>query len=84
MTRTDFLTALEEATMAAPGSLTGEGSLETLKNWDSMAVVVLIAHVDERFSVSLSDADISVCRTANDLADLVGSKIKVDVQASSG
>jgi len=65
----------EDTIMAAPGSLTGAESLDNLENWDSMAVVVFMAQVDENFSISLSGAEIAHCRTVNDLLELLRSAI---------
>ena len=77
MTRTIFLRMFEETIMAAPGSLTGTESLETLKDWDSLAVAVFIAQADDHFSISLSGDDIVRCRTVNDLSGLLGNKIQL-------
>ncbi len=73
MTRTSFLRMFEETILAPPGSLTGEESLEKLKDWDSLSVAVFIAHADERFSISLSGDDVVQCKTVNDLSGLLGS-----------
>ena len=73
MTRASFLRMFEETILAPPGSLTGDESLEKLKDWDSLAVVVFITQADERFSVTLSGDDVVRCKTVNDLSGLVGS-----------
>jgi acyl carrier protein len=72
MTRANFLQMFEETIMAPPGSLTGDESLEKLKDWDSLAVVVFISQADERFSVTLSGDDVVQCKTVNDLSGLLG------------
>jgi acyl carrier protein len=76
MTRTIFLRMFEETIMAAPGSLTGNESLEALKDWDSLAVVVFIAQADDHFSISLSGDDILRCRTVNDLSGLLETRVQ--------
>ena len=76
MTRATFLRVFEETIMATPGSLTGNESLENLKDWDSLAVVVFMTQVDEQFSVCLSGDDVVRCKTVNDLSGLLVSQIR--------
>lgn len=77
MTTNGFLRMFEEIVLAAPGSLNGSEELQTLENWDSLAVVVFLAQADKDFSVNLSHDDISSCRTVNDLSSLLDRKASV-------
>jgi acyl carrier protein len=51
------------------GTLTGEEKLENLENWNSLAVVTLIALAEER-GLTLTGDQILDCATAADLARL--------------
>lgn len=74
MSKKDFLLLLDELLETEPGTLTGVEMLETL-SWDSLAVVGLIALVDEQFDIALSPAKIGKCETVNDLIALLGDKV---------
>lgn len=74
MSKKDFLLLLDELLETEPGTLTGVEMLETL-SWDSLAVVGLIALVDEQFDIALSPAKIGKCEAVNDLIALLGDKV---------
>jgi len=71
MTHNEFLKEIEEILGLHPGTLKGQEKLEDLENWDSTALVSLIAAAE-----SLSDAQITLdqvasCSTVADLLRLV-------------
>lgn len=75
MTKKEFLSLFEEILEAAPGALTGAEPLQGLEGWDSLAVVSLIAMVDEQFGMTLSPKDIAKAGSIADLIGLLGDKV---------
>ena len=75
MTKREFLSELEEILEADPGSLKGDEPLPGLEGWDSLAVVSLIAMVDEQFGVTLSPKEIAKAASIADIVRLLGDKI---------
>ena len=76
MTKKKFLNLLEEALEADENSLTCEDELDGSPLWDSLAIVVFIAMVDENFDVTLSPGNIAEAKTVQDLVDMLGDKIQ--------
>lgn len=66
-----YLEVIEEATEGAPGSISDDMVLTALEGWDSLAVVSLMALVDERFEVLLAPEAIRRCTTVADLVALL-------------
>ena len=75
MTKREFLSELEEILEADPGSLKGDEPLPGLEGWDSLAVVSLIAMVDEQFGMTLSPKKIAKAGSVADIIGLLGDKI---------
>ena len=71
MDRQTFLPLLDELLELPPGTLTGSEKLESLENWNSMAMVGYIALADEHFNYSVSPRQFANCSTVNDLLDLI-------------
>lgn len=71
MNRSEFLLAMDELLELAPGTLKGAEKLSDYENWDSLAVISLIALADEKFSVVLGSDAIAEAQTVNDLIALV-------------
>ena len=59
MTRREFLSLFEEILEASPGSLTSDDVLPGREGWDSLAVVSLIAMVDEQFGAATTEREIA-------------------------
>jgi len=70
VTREAFLRALDEMLELPPGTLTGPENIEDLERWDSLAVINLIALVDENYNIRLSPQQIGAAQTVNDLVAL--------------
>ncbi len=66
-----FENAIEGLT---PGSMRPETVLRELPQWDSLALLNILAMVDMEYGVQVSGLEIQACRTLQDLADLVGRK----------
>lgn len=75
MTKREFFAELEHLTQAVEGSIQGNEPLNHLPGWDSLAIITLIAIVDEKLGVPLTDAQIRSCRTTGDLVALFPGKI---------
>lgn len=70
MTREEFLNALTEL-LQSDCPLTGVEELSNLANWDSMAVIGVMAMADDRCGVTFAPNRINSCVTVNDLCALV-------------
>lgn len=75
MTKSEFLTELQEM-LQIDSSLQGDTSLEDLEEWDSMAVMILIAFYDRMFGFKFQYDDVQSCKTPDDLVRLAGDKIE--------
>ena len=75
MSFTEFLSRLETAIDARPGTLQRGQTLNDIAEWDSVAVLGFIGMVDENFRFQVAAKDIAACRTVEDLAALLGDRI---------
>jgi len=71
MTINDFLTELAEL-LEIDGSLTIETSLADMEEFDSLAIMSLIAFIDEAFDMTLSGEKLGECNVVSDLISLIG------------
>jgi len=55
-------------------SLLAETELATLASWDSVAILVVLAAVEEKFSIILTGKELRNCKTVADLAQLIEKK----------
>lgn len=67
MTRDEFLRSLDDQLGLPAGTLKGPEELESLEQWDSMAMVGFIALVDSNNGLKLSPKQIAACCTVQDL-----------------
>ena len=74
MDRAEFLNCLCEVLELEPGSLKGDEVLEDVQNWTSLAVLGLMAAVDEKYNVTLAARELAGCRKVGDLVDLVSGR----------
>jgi len=72
MNAKEFLLALDELLELDAGTLTGGEPLESLENWDSLAVISFIAMVDEKLSLVIEGAKLAKAKTVADLLDVAG------------
>ena len=72
MTRGDFFLLIDDLIEVDAGTVRGETELESLEEWDSLAVIGFVALLDEHFSRSVPAVKISDCKTVSDLAGIVG------------
>ncbi len=63
-----ILLKLDEVAELSPGTLNGT---ESIKDWDSIAIISIIALADEDFNKSLSAKAIAQASTVNDIVTLL-------------
>ncbi len=80
MEQNTFLLSLDELLELEPGTVKGSESLDSFENWNSLAVISLMALVDEHFGISLQPRQIAECETVADLTGLVGDRIPQEVR----
>jgi acyl carrier protein len=78
MTREEFLLQMDEILDLSPGTLKGHEKLEGLKNWDSTALISLLALADANTGVSIAPEQVVGCSTVADLLRLA----QVDTHSS--
>lgn len=62
-----FLEMIEGILELGPHTLTGAERLESVEQWDSIAILEYIATIDRRFERILSIEEISKCKTFEEL-----------------
>jgi len=70
MERSEFLCLLDELIELEPGTLKGEETLDSLENWNSLAVIGYMALVNDHYGVIVSPKQISACTTIDELMAL--------------
>ncbi len=69
MTVTEKLDTLEELLDIEKGTLSEETALDQLSEWDSLAVITLIAMLDEKYGKSVTPKKIKEFKTVKDIID---------------
>ncbi len=69
--RKTILKELDKILELPLGTLNGAERLQDLENWDSLAIMSVVALVDESFGVVLSSVRIIGCETIDDLISLI-------------
>jgi len=64
-----FTEAIEES-----NDVTEQTEFKSLETWDSIAILSIIAMIDEEFGVSISGTELSKLPTISDLFELIKSK----------
>jgi acyl carrier protein len=76
VTRAEALAVLETALDAPPGSITEETELDSVKGWDSVGQLSVMAAYDAGVGVVLPPPKIASCRTAAELLELIKEKLE--------
>jgi acyl carrier protein len=71
MPRKELLLSFDDVLQLPSGTLKGEEKLENLENWDSMAIITLMA-LGQECGVRLSDEQLISSRTISDVLELFG------------
>lgn len=61
------LALIEEALDVEEGSLTAETSLDNVEEWDSIAMLSLIAMLDEEFGSTITGKELKALKTVADI-----------------
>jgi len=69
-----FVAILEDILQAPKGSLKMEDSPKTVKTWDSMAQVTILATIDQELHVELSDELVSKLTTVGQIIEVLKSQ----------
>lgn len=69
MSEREKLALLEDMFELEEGDLKAEMSLDDIEEWDSMSKLSLIVLISDEFGKKLSNADIKVLKTVQDILD---------------
>ena len=73
---TSFIKLFEDSIDGiTPGSVRPETALADVPQWDSLAVLTMLAQVDAEYGVQISGAEIQQCRLVSDLFRTVEQKV---------
>jgi acyl carrier protein len=75
LTQSEFINEMTEICQAEPGSITMDNLLSSLTGWDSMAIIMFIAMVDEKLGLAVNVDALASCKTIGDLAGLCEGKV---------
>lgn len=71
MTSQEALDWVSETFEDPPGRIGAATLREEIPGWDSLGTLSLIAALDERFDIHLSEQDIEALKTVNDILELL-------------
>ena len=71
MTNQEKLERLEEIMDLDAGELKEDSVLSEYEEWDSIAILSVIALMDEEFGKTVKGADIKACITVKDIMDMM-------------
>jgi acyl carrier protein len=74
MERDEMLLQLDDVLDLQRGTLTGTEELESLEQWDSLAMMNFIAMASDQFGLNLSPRQIAASGTVNDLLAMLNGK----------
>ena len=66
-----FRKLISEELLIEPSEVTKELKLDSGENWDSLAVVAVIAAIDETYDIQVDDEKLLVCKTVGEVYELV-------------
>ena len=75
MDKATFLRKLDEVMNLPKGTIKGDESLSTIKNWDSVALMSFIALLDDELKLRVTGKQVMQCRTIPELIALTGDKV---------
>jgi acyl carrier protein len=71
MNETEIIGIIEEATNRTKGSLKPSDILKNRNEWDSIAVIMFLTMIEEKYGIALDPGKLTKCATVADLATLV-------------
>jgi len=72
MKKEQFFELLVEELELEDTNISDNTKLNTLSNWDSMAILVVISIADSRFSVKLDSQEIAKAKSIGEIRELIG------------
>lgn len=72
MTQQEFITELEDILSLDEGELNADSNLKEIEDWDSLAIISIIALVDKKIGKKIDIASMKECATVNDLITVIG------------
>lgn len=76
MNEQKFLNVFENAVMVDEGTLFLETKLETLEDWDSLAIATLLSELEEIVGFEVDVAEISECQSIQEVYNEIDSQLK--------
>lgn len=70
-----FLQKLDEVMSQPSGTIKGDELLESLKGWDSVALMSFIALLDDELAIRVTGKQVMQCKTVSDLVAIAGDKV---------
>ena len=71
MNQEEALSWLADLFNEPKGKIQPEDSRDTIGGWDSMAVLLLMADLDEKFGIQLEEKEMTSIATVRDILDLL-------------
>ena len=72
----NFINEIEESVvMVDKGSLKLDTVLSDLEEWDSLAIISVIALIDSQFNITVNSEKLKSCVTVGDIIDIIKDKI---------
>jgi acyl carrier protein len=75
MSRLVFIQRLNELMSLPVGTIKGHEQLDSIKNWDSVALMSFIAFLNEEFEIRVNGKQVMQCQNIEDLVLLAGDKV---------
>lgn len=75
MEKTVFLQKIDEVMSLPKGTIKGDESLDSLKSWDSVALMSFIALLDEEMAIRVTGKQVMQCHSIPELVALAGDKV---------
>ena len=70
-----FRELISEELLIEPSEVTKELKLDSGENWDSLAVVAVIAAIDETYNIQVDDEKLLACKTVGEVYKLVEKRL---------
>ncbi len=67
----NFIPLVEELLELDKGTLKGDEPLDSLEDWDSLAIIGFLAMTDRHFQVTVEPESVMACKTLDQLKSLV-------------
>ena len=72
MTQQEFIAELEEILSLEEGELSPDTNLKEIEDWDSLAIISVIALIDKRIGKKIDVQSIKECISVSDLISAAG------------